>query len=166
MQLNGNLGIKPDPDCDGIIGDKWVLPCGYHANLMFNGKLKIYLDSFELSFNNNKIDMDQVPIYKTDKYTFKNPSSLNGKNFKDEKNYIKPKNWRKSFFELDEHNPSKNGALNPDFVHWIHIEPFSKFLKPYRVLNQIATIKAGKYKISINYSNLYDYRLFNKRSLV
>ena len=49
--------------------------------------------------------------------------------------YAKPKEWRKSLWELDMINPENNGLQNEDLIVWMRTATFPNFRKTYRKIN-------------------------------
>lgn len=87
---------------------------------------------------------------------FKNPSG----NLKDAfSKFSKPRDWQKPVYELSD-DKDNNGFLNQDFIVWMRTAAFSTFRKLYRKIENKDDFKdglpKGEYKLSINYSILFN----------
>lgn len=71
---------------------------------------------------------------------------------------MKPINWAKPAYELDESDPSNNGFVNQDFLVWMRRAALPNFRKLYRRIDASGDYKnglpAGNYTVDITYSIL------------
>jgi len=166
-QLYGDLS-STDQDCDPFLNPpndtKVYAPCGAIANSLFN-------DTITLQYRDNPSDnWKNVPVIRTGiawdsdkKYKFKNPQGKNSiADLKESfKNTVKPMDWQKNIWELDEVNEDNNGFLNEDLIVWMRTAALPNFRKLYRKIDMEntadPTFKEGlpkdkEYRLHIDYN--------------
>lgn len=155
---------RKDPS-DGI--NKIIMPCGAIANSYFSDQFtleRLVKDA------NNELHFRAVPFHMTGiswatdkKNKFRNPPFPPGSNnlalaFN---GTIKPKNWEKPIYELDEKDSNNNGLQNEGLIVWMRTAAFPTFRKVYARIahdkrdNDVDyqdSLPKGDYRLTINYT--------------
>lgn len=166
-QLYGDLSSEDD-DCSPFlrppnVTDKKYAPCGAIANSLFNDTIELqYQDPEDPSKVWTKVKVTGLGIaWGSDKeYKFKNPggNDQTTEQLKEQfKNTVKPMDWQKEIWQLDEVNPSNNGFQNEDLIVWMRTAALPDFRKLYRKVVHEAKFANGlpanfKYKLVIDYN--------------
>uniref|UniRef100_A0A336N1R8 CSON008764 protein n=1 Tax=Culicoides sonorensis TaxID=179676 RepID=A0A336N1R8_CULSO len=153
-QLLGRLENDPSTDCAPFDRDsegRPIAPCGAIANSLFSDKLT-------LKDSNGQ----EVPTIRTGiawpsdrKIKFKNPPG-DLKEALTKGGYVKPKNWKKELWELDE-KQDNNGFQNEDLIVWMRTAALPSFRKLYRKIDHSMSgysdgLIKGNYTLEIDYS--------------
>merc|ERR1712037_385931 len=94
------------------------------------------------------------------RYKFKNPEGNLTQAIIDAGG-VKPRDWHKNLWELDEENPENNGFLNEDLIVWMRTAALPNFRKLYRKVDhqnqKDPTFASGlpadkKYRLRIEYN--------------
>ena len=121
-------------DNDAVTPEVIVLPCGSIANSLFNDSItvKYVRDGDLLPVALNKTDI----AWESDqRVKFNNPS---GRSLKYSfRNTRKPRAWRTPVYNLSDAH-SNNGLDNEDFIVWMRVAAFPRFLKLYGRLALLA----------------------------
>ncbi|ESO03959.1 hypothetical protein HELRODRAFT_185597 [Helobdella robusta] len=158
------LGIKLDfnslsSDCDPYRGNGSSLqayaPCGVIANSLFN-------DTFKLFFHNKSAI---IPVgllstniaWSTEKSSkYNNPQGFRENPAQAFNGTLRPPNWPKPVYQLDDTNPDNNGYENEDLMVWMRTAALPNFRKLYRRINHTeffeGGLPAGNYTIEVGYS--------------
>ena len=105
-----------------------IAPCGELPNFMFNDTLRIY---YHLNAT-AKLPIEISSSGITDSYFDQNFNNPGTKMMQIVQKYTrKPRNWRKSLFELDPTDDSNNGFRHQRLIVWMYPNPFSDFSKLY-----------------------------------
>jgi len=170
-QLYGDLTSK-NQDCSPFLtksvegeAEKTYAPCGAIANSLFN-------DTIVLEYCEKKpcLDTDTWKTVKvtgrgiaweSDKqYKFKNPGGENTvaaiRKAWEDNNAIKPMDWQKEVWELDETDPDNNGLQNEDLIVWMRTAALPNFRKLYR---KVMYGQDGSFSQSEGLRADYSYRL-------
>lgn len=162
-QLQGDLekdikGTDCDPFdvVDTADGEKKYIPCGAIANSMFS-------DDITLSYTASNNQATPVKLINTGiawesdkRYKFKNPEGNLTQAIIDAGG-VKPRDWHKNLWELDEENPENNGLQNEDLIVWMRTAAHPNFRKLYRKVDHSSNeqfengLPAGTYTLNINY---------------
>ena len=72
-------------------------------------------------------------------------------------NTIKPANWKRSIYELDESDAENNGLQNEDLIVWMRPAALSSFRKLHRRIDQsqhgfALGMPKGNYRLTVEYS--------------
>ena len=76
-------------------------------------------------------------------------------------NGVKPRDWHKNLWELDETNPENNGLQNEDLIVWMRTAALPNFRKLYRKVDHSSNeqfkngLPAGTYTLDIDYSKFH-----------
>jgi len=172
-QLYGDLSSE-NQDCAPFLknnkegspdnGKKYA-PCGAIANSLFN-------DSIVLEYCEKKPCEDgdtwkTVKVtgrgiaWQSDKdYKFKNPGGKNSvadiRQAWQDNNAIKPMDWQKEVWQLDETDEENNGLQNEDLIVWMRTAALPNFRKLYR---KVMYGSDGSFKESEGLRADYSYRL-------
>ena len=70
---------------------------------------------------------------------------------------VKPRDWHKELWQLDEEDPNNNGLQNEDLIVWMRTAALPNFRKLYRKVDHTdepfkSGLPAGKYTLDIEYS--------------
>ena len=172
LQLYGDLYGEKNEYCSPFLiksvegePDKRYAPCGAIANSLFN-------DTIVLEYCEKKpcLDTDTWKTVKvtgrgiaweSDKqYKFKNPGGENTvaaiRKAWEDNNAIKPMDWQKEVWELDETDPDNNGLQNEDLIVWMRTAALPNFRKLYR---KVMYGKDGSFSQSEGLRADYSYRL-------
>jgi len=133
-------------------------PCGAIANSLFNDTLNITYQSPD--GEDKQVGLIKTGIaWTTDKSAkFGNPKGFQADNpsfaFN---NSMKPPNWKKAVYELDNEDPSNNGYENEDLIVWMRTAALPSFRKLYRHVDHSVEpfrdgLPAGNYTLHINYA--------------
>ena len=74
---------------------------------------------------------------------------------------VKPRDWHKNLWELDETNPENNGLQNEDLIVWMRTAALPNFRKLYRKVDHSSNeqfkngLPAGTYTLDIDYSKFH-----------
>lgn len=135
-------------------------PCGLIANSMFNDSFTLYKVSKSGHWE-EKINATTKGIaWPSDHgYKFRNPSK--GNTLKEAfAGTVKPTNWVKPVWQLDELDDDNNGFLHEPFIVWMRISAFPTFRKVYARIEtsdntafrpKISGLPQGNYKLKIDY---------------
>ena len=105
-----------------------IAPCGELPNFMFNDTVRIY---YHLNAT-TKIPIQISSLRLTDSYFDQNFANPDQKAMPIVQRHTKrPRNWRKSLFELDPEDGSNNGFRHQRLIVWMYPNPFSDFSKLY-----------------------------------
>uniref|UniRef100_A0A915BRP9 Cell cycle control protein 50A n=1 Tax=Parascaris univalens TaxID=6257 RepID=A0A915BRP9_PARUN len=129
---------------------KVIAPCGAVANSMFNDTFTLYREgvTFPVPWTYKGIVW---PVDKERK--FRNPP---GSNLQEAfANTVKPPNWQKEVWRLDQSDPDNNGFLNSDFIVWMRTAALPNFRKLYRILVRNDTQSQGVYSVGLPAGNYY-----------
>jgi len=135
-------------------------PCGAIANSMFNDTITLQWrkkDSVD-EFTNVPV-LNTGIAWKSDKeYKFRNPDG-DLKTIFEEHKLVKPRDWQRELWELDETNEANNGLQNEDLIVWMRTAALPNFRKLYRRVdhkNEFKDVLPGnkdyEYQLKINYS--------------
>jgi len=151
-QLLGEFSSLSECEPFDRLDKKPIAPCGAIANSLFNDTflLQKYPDSSRDS-DPKSVPMTHTGIaWATDTNAkFKNPRLAAGQTNLSYafEGTIKPPNWRKPVWELDEKEKSNNGYLNEGLIVWMRTAALPTFRKLY------ARIAHDKHDIDSNYQN-------------
>lgn len=177
VQLLGNPK-STSSDCEPFAMDKDPLdnnklkpiaPCGAIANSLFNDTFKLILRDFENKLERNVIMSKQGIAWSSDKrIRFQNPPQSNGTNLAAAfDGTVKPRNWRKPVYKLDETHPDNNGFQNEDLIVWMRTAALPTFRKIWGIVvtdsiqKDLDHLPSGNYTLEIDYN--YPVTVFNGR---
>ncbi|CAH0713718.1 unnamed protein product, partial [Brenthis ino] len=150
-QLQGILNTIPSENCEPYRYNedkKPIAPCGIIADTIFNDTFSILDNSDNTNVNYKLSGM----LTDADKLGFRNPENIT-----EAQNYFaKPKNWRKSIWELDLNNIENNGFQNEMFIGWMKTDWKRK---PRGLLTR--DLPSGDYSLRVAYHyppSMYDGR--------
>lgn len=153
-QLLGRLENDPSTDCapfDKDSNGNPIAPCGAIANSLFSDKLELFAP------DGNLVKTIRTGIaWPSDRnIKFKNPPGDLQEALK-KGGYVKPINWKKELWQLDEQNPENNGFQNEDLIVWMRTAALPSFRKLYRKIDHSQTgysegLRAGNYTLKVDY---------------
>lgn len=164
-QLYGDLSSTPSDDCSPFLksNDSIYAPCGAIANSLFNDTIRLQWEDNNKGWQDVDLTGKGIAWESDKKYKFRNPNDAKSvadlkKAFLDAKT-IKPMDWQKEIWELDEKDPENNGFLNEDLIVWMRTAALPNFRKLYRkiVHDENGDFASGlpsgkKYRLSIDYN--------------
>lgn len=145
-QVMGDFSLEMFNDCNFLTQSTLIdfnrtcalAPCGELANFMFNDTFRIYYLLNDENKTRIPVEIDHNDL--SDHYHSMNFNNPDYKLIDLIKNHTeKPRNWKKSIFELDENDSSNNGFRNQRFIVWMFTSHFPDFSKLY-----------GKLKLNLN----------------
>jgi len=162
-QLYGDLSSR-DQDCDPFLNPvnqtgKVYAPCGAIANSLFNDSITLQYKDTAGTWQNVKVSRRGIAWGSDREYKFKNPKGENSiealkTNFA---NTLRPMDWQKNIWELDEEDPENNGLLNEDLIVWMRTAALPNFRKLYRKIVREGDFAKGlpanyEYRLKIDYN--------------